>query len=151
MRARSIIASLVALLISGAPTLAQNSGRTPPATLYSEDGYDIDRILQRSREMDAVERRVVPDDKNYDAWNRKQQKSRAVDLERARNREAETRRNYDRARAAERLQSMHPAGPARSSGDALRDHDTLNRLKLESERARRDADDAVPLLWRDRR
>lgn len=151
MRSDLLFACITVLVVSSAVASAQNSGRTPPATLYSEDGYDIDRILQRSRELDAQERRVVPDDKNWDAWNRRQQNSRTVDLDRARSRESTARNDYQRARAAERLQSMHPAGPGRSAGDALRDHDTVNRLKLDSERARRVADDAIPLLWRDRR
>ncbi len=145
MRRAAPLLIVIALLGTAAPATAQIG------TLYSEDGYDIDRILQRSRELDATSRRVVPDDRNYESWNRKQQGARSRDLERARSRESTARHDYDRARAAERLQSMRSAGPPRSAGDALRDHDTLNRLKLESERARRDADDAIPLLWRDRR
>jgi Spy/CpxP family protein refolding chaperone len=152
MRAAVLAAALLALVAGAMPATAQKS-QTPSAQggLANEEGWDIDRILRRSRELDAQTRAVVPDERRYESWSRRVEKSRATALDSARRREAETRRRFDSEAAAQRLESMRARSVPRSSGEAIQDQETYSRLRQDAERARRAADDEIPRMWREQR
>lgn len=147
--ARAVLA--LALAAAGAATAQESQAPISQGGLANEDGWDIDRILRRSRELDAQHRAVVPDERRYDAWSRRVEQSRATAVETARRREAETRRRFESEAAAQRLESMRARSVPRTSGDAIRDQETYSRLRHEAEQARRAADDEIPRMWREQR
>lgn len=152
MRAAALAAVLLALVAGAMPALAQKS-QAPgmQGGLSNEEGWDIDRILRRSRELDAQTRAVVPDEKRYDAWSRRVDQSRGSALNAARRHEAETRRRFESEAAAQRLESMRARSVPRTSGEAIQDQETYSRLRQDAEQARRAADDQIPRMWREQR
>jgi hypothetical protein len=151
-RAALALAVLASTLAAAGPADAQRS--QAPAVqggLANEEGWDIDRILRRARELDAQTRAVVPDERRYDAWARRVEGSRGAAVENARRREAETRRRFEGEAAAQRLESMRARSVPRTGGEAIRDQETFSRLRQEAEQARRAADDEIPRMWREQR
>lgn len=153
MRAAVRLAVLLVALVAGAAPATAQKSQAPGVQggLANEEGWDIDRILRRSRELDAQTRAVVPDERRYEAWSRRVEQSRGAAIEKARRREAETRRRFDSEAAAQRLESMRARSVPRTSGDAIRDQETYSRLRQEAEQARRAADDEIPRMWREQR
>lgn len=156
-RSRRRLAALVAVPFIAVGAIAgtaqaQRASGVPPTTFPPADGYDIDAVLRRSRELDAGrERSGPPDDKRYDAWSRRQETLRSRELETTRRHEAETRERLQSEQRRQTLQSMRPPSQQRSVGEQILDAETFNRVRNDAERARREADDAIPLLWRDKR
>lgn len=142
MRARPALALALALL--AAPAAAQQDKPSPvvPQMLAPADGYDVDAVLRRAREQ---EERY--NDRRYPAYQEQQQRAGSTrELDLARTREHEARRTYDAERNRTQLDSM-----TRGEGTAAQrtfERETLHREKLDAERARRSADDAIPSLWR---
>lgn len=153
MRAALLAVALTLALIGAPPASAQTAGTAGrgDAGLANEEGWDIDRILRRSRELDAQTRAVLPDERRYQDWSRRVEQSRDKTTKAARRREAETRRRYESEAAAQRLESMRQPSVPRAAGDQLRDQETLSRLRDDAERARRAADDEIPRMWREQR
>jgi hypothetical protein len=147
-----VLAAFAAALLAAGPAAAQESPpRIPEGGLANEEGWDIDRILRRSRELDAQTRAVVPDERRYESWSRRVERSRGAAVENARRREAETRRRFESEAAAQRLDSMRARSVPRTGGEAIRDQETFSRLRHEAEQARRAADDEIPRMWREQR
>lgn len=156
MRAALPAAALLLLVVALAPpqqagAQASRSGSGGEAGLANEQGWDIDRILRRARELDAQTRAVLADDRHYQDWSRRVERAGGKAVDTARSRESEARRRHDAEAAAQRLDSMHHPSVPKSEGERLRDQETLSRLRDEAERARRAADDEIPLMWRGRR
>lgn len=142
-------ALLVALATTGAE--AQRASGVPPTTFPPADGYDIDAVLRRSRELDAGrERSGPPDDRRYDAWSRERDGDRERTMRSLSARERETRERLQAEQRRQTLQSMRPTSQQRSPGEQILDAERFDRLRNDAERARREADDAIPLLWRSR-
>jgi hypothetical protein len=150
MRAAAILLAL-ALATATAPVRGQVLEGVP-SVLPSEDGYDIDRILRRARELDARPR----DDRVYRAWEARQDRIRREARDAGAAREQLARQRYEAERSRQMLDAARPRSSTSPSdgpllGDRLRDAETLTRLRIDAERARREADDQVPLMWRERR
>lgn len=150
MRA-AVARAVLALALAAAGSAAAQQVPVPQGGLANEEGWDIDRILRRSRELDAQTRAVVPDERRYDAWSRRVEQSRTTALEAARRRETDARRRFESEAAAQRLESMRARSVPRTSGDAIRDQETYSRLRQDAEQARRAADDEIPRMWREQR
>ncbi|MBL8698665.1 MAG: hypothetical protein JNK67_09850 [Alphaproteobacteria bacterium] len=151
MRRRALLVLAMLAAAAAAPALAQRKSGVPPTTFPPADGYDIDAVLRRSRELDAGrERSGPPDDSRYDAWSRERELRRDRTLESTRQREIETRERLQSEQRRQTLRAMQPPSQQRSPGDQILDAEKFNRLRDDAERARRDADDAIPLLWRQR-
>lgn len=143
MKADVLVLALAALLAAAPPAAAQqNRFGLPNETMPPADGYDVDALLRRSREMTESYQR----DDRYPLYL--EQQGRAASeraLSTTGQREFDTRRTYQSDLNRARMDAVNPN---RTEADRILQHDQLQRERTDSERARRSYDDSIPSLWR---
>jgi hypothetical protein len=145
-----LLAVILPLALAAPAAAQQERAGVPKRTLAPADGWDVDELLRRSREMEKQYQ-----DTRYPEY--REQQGRA-DSRRALSAtgqaEFDARNRAEAARNRARLEP--PAGRAAGDptvrgvpdGAAIRERETLQRERLDAERARRAYDDSIPSLWR---
>jgi hypothetical protein len=140
MRAGTLV---LAALLAAAPAAAQqNRPGLPNETMPPADGYDVDALLRRSRELTESYQR----DDRYPLYL--EQQGRAASgraLSTTGQREYDTRRIYESDLNRARMDAVNPN---RTEADRMIQRDQLQRERADFERSRRAYDDSIPSLWR---